>query len=198
MSAGQDFKSSRCGKKAIATPTLTHSFTLERHHMSHEVSPSPCPRRLQRLSPGRSSRRSASSSPPASWCGIALARAPGVRAEPRWPAPAASATCGTSGRPSGAAVPAAARLPAAPAAHRRHRRPAVGAPFSVKMGNCNVAKMTIVCASGRTLSPPRLSRRQQRMGAICSWTSCGKPRRGRPAPTRSTSQPKRPTPVRPT
>lgn len=79
--------------------------------------------------------------------GIALGSCSGgsKQASDATPAAAASAPAATAPASSAAAVPAAA--PAAPAAPpAAPAGPAVGAPFSVKMGNGNVAKITIVSA----------------------------------------------------
>lgn len=79
--------------------------------------------------------------------GIALGSCSGgsKQASDATPAAAASAPAAAAPASSAAAVPAAA--PAAPAAPpAAPAGPAVGAPFSVKMGNGNVAKITIVSA----------------------------------------------------
>ncbi|WP_160665475.1 DUF4352 domain-containing protein [Pseudarthrobacter sp. ATCC 49987] len=79
--------------------------------------------------------------------GIALGSCSGgsKQASDASPAAAASAPAAASPASSAAAVPAAApTAPAAPPA--APAGPAVGAPFSVKMGNGNVAKITIVSA----------------------------------------------------
>lgn len=79
--------------------------------------------------------------------GIALGSCSGgsKQASDAAPAATASAPAAAAPAPSAAAVPAAApAVPAAPPA--APAGPAVGAPFSVKMGNGNVAKITVVSA----------------------------------------------------
>ncbi|MET3811766.1 hypothetical protein [Arthrobacter sp. UYEF3] len=79
--------------------------------------------------------------------GIALGSCSGGSKQASDAAPASapsSAAPAAPPAPSAAAVPAAA--PAAPPATAAPAAPAVGVPFSVKMGNGNVAKITIVSA----------------------------------------------------
>jgi hypothetical protein len=80
--------------------------------------------------------------------GIAMGSCSGgsKQASDAGPAAAASATAAATAASPGTAVPAAA-APAAPAAApATPAAPAVGVPFSVKMGNGDVAKITIVSA----------------------------------------------------